>query len=77
MNDTQREEFAELLRKWGANGLASVVSEEANDEVTTLEVYERCPDLGGATVHRYNIHPNLIEMFEQADVDGLAFKVIQ
>lgn len=77
MNDTQREEFAGLLRKWGANDLASVVSEEANDEVTTLEVYERRPDLGGAMVHSYNIHPDLIDMFEQADVDGLAFKVIR
>jgi hypothetical protein len=76
MNNTQRKEFADLLRKWKATDLASVISEEANDEVTTLEVYERRPDLGGALVHRFNIHPDLIEMFEAADVDGLAFKVI-
>ena len=75
MSNSQREEFVELLRKWKANGLASMVAEEANDEVTTLEVYERQAE-GGALMHRFNIHPDLIEVFENADVDGLAFKII-
>ena len=75
MSNSQREEFVELLRKWKANGLASMVAEEATDEVTTLEVYERQAE-GGALMHRFNIHPDLIEVFENADVDGLAFKII-
>jgi hypothetical protein len=75
MNEHKRKEFVELLRKWKVNGLATLVAEEATDEVTTIEVYERQAE-GGALMHRFNIHPDLIEVFENADVDGLAFKII-
>jgi hypothetical protein len=67
-------DLLDILRRHGADALAEAV-EECELGPVGLEVHEWRPDLKMSVVSRHNIHADLIEDFEAADIDGLGFVI--
>jgi hypothetical protein len=65
-------DLLDILRRHGADTLADAV-EECELGPVGLEVHEWRDDLGQAVVSRHNIHADMIEDFESAQIDGLDF----
>jgi hypothetical protein len=65
-------DLLDILRRHGADTLADAV-EECELGPVGLEVHEWRDDLGQAVVSRLNIHADMIEDFESAQIDGLDF----
>jgi hypothetical protein len=70
--DTTKQ-LIDILRNHGADDLADAV-ENCECGPLQLEVYERTD--AGVFVSRHNIHADIADAFRNADVDGLAFKII-
>ena len=65
-------DLLDILRRHGATELAEAV-DECERGTVGLEVHEWREDLGQAVVSRHNIHADMIEDFESAQIDGLDF----
>jgi hypothetical protein len=65
-------DLLDILRRHGADTLADAV-EECELGPVGLEVHEWRDDLGQAVISRHNIHADMIEDFESAQIDGLDF----
>jgi len=66
------EDLLDMLRRHSAAELAEAV-DECERGTVGLEVHEWREDLGLAVVSRHNIHADMIEDFESAQIDGLDF----
>jgi hypothetical protein len=66
------DDLLDMLRRHGATELAEAV-DECERGTVGLEVHEWREDLGQAVVSRHNIHADMIEDFESAQIDGLDF----
>jgi hypothetical protein len=67
-------DLLDILHRHGADALANAVADCEPGSVG-LEVHEWRPDLKMSVVSNHNIHADLIEDFEDANIDGLGFVI--
>jgi hypothetical protein len=65
-------DLLDMLRSHGAAALADSL-EDCESGTVGLEVHEWRDDLGQSVVSRHNIHADMIEDFESAEIKGLDF----